>query len=113
PRPGRTGVGPRAVVGPAGRLRGDHRPRGSATAAAHHARSGAGAQLGAAARRPGKDADHQAVGQAEARGVLAEPMSATHAGARVESRIERVDLGVYTIPTDAHEADATLEWAST
>ena len=33
-------------------LRGGHRPRGAAAAAAHHARAGQGAELGAARRRP-------------------------------------------------------------
>ena len=45
----RVGAGVRGR--PAGGARGDHRPRGAAAAAAHHARAGQGADLGAGARR--------------------------------------------------------------
>jgi L-alanine-DL-glutamate epimerase-like enolase superfamily enzyme len=32
---------------------------------------------------------------------------------RVEARVERVDVSAYTIPTDEHESDGTLEWDET
>ena len=93
-------------------LRGDHRPGGPAAAAAHHARAGQGAQLGAAGRRPERAADHQAVVQAEGRrsSCRADERPPPSSSRSASSELE---VAAYTVPTDAPEADGTLAWDST
>ena len=90
-------------------LRGGHRPRGAAAAAAHHARAGQGAHVRAAEGRPERRADHQAVVQAEGPGVPPRAMTgiATAARGRAEVAVEELEVAAYTIPTDAPEADGT------
>ncbi len=68
-RAGGERVGRGARRRPAGRVRGDHRSRGAAAAAAHHDRAGQGAQLRAAWRRPARGPHHQAVLRGEGAGV--------------------------------------------
>ena len=111
-RSGRTGLGRGAERRPTGRARGGHRPGGPAAAAAHHDRAGQGAhapRCSRATRTP--RTDHQAVVQAEGPGIPARPMSAT--AIRAEAPVEQLEVGAYTIPTDAPEADGTLAWDAT
>src|SRR5205823_4231504 len=91
---------------PAVRDRRRHGPGGAAAAAAHH--RGAGARvhaLAAGGRSPRARGDHRVV-QAEDPRVPARPLMA-------DARVERLDLFVQTVPTDAPESDGTMEWEST
>ena len=62
---------------------------------------------------PDAERHHQAVVQAEGRGVPARPMTSTATAARAEIPVDELEVGAYTIPTDAPEADGTLAWDAT
>ena len=82
-------------------------PRGAAAAAAHHARAGPLVDVGAAQGRSERRRGDPAVVQAEGPGVPARPMSPP------EQPVTSIEVGAYTIPTDAPEADGTLAWEET
>src|SRR5918911_2979316 len=97
-----------------GGVRGDHRPRGPAAAAAHQVRAGQEAGQGAA-WRSAQGADHQAVDQGQARRIRhALTMVATTSAASVGTAIQSLSARAFEIPTATEkESDGTLVWNST